>query len=149
MPTSKHKRSTRREVQSRYATITDWNPSLTVLTRKQRGLPPEREVLHRIKFIGTLEEPLKGVTDLVGTIYPASDVSTGKAAEPCIGSIISMRPAILLAVTFTFDEFSWLLTLAAGNQLAACHFACNEPVRGYAPVFSLSFDKALPPEDER
>lgn len=149
MPTSKHKRSTRREVLFRYAVIDDWRPSLTVLTRKQRGLPPEREVLHNIKFIGTLEEPLRGVSDLEGTIFPATEVSTGNPAEPCIGSIISMRPTISLVVFFSFDEFSWLLTLVAGNQLAACHFSCNAPVRGYAPVFSLSFDKTLPPPEER
>lgn len=149
MLTSKQKRSRHREVLSRYATITEWRPSLTVLTNKPRGLPHERLVLHHINFFGTLEEPLKGVSELAGHIYPGTDVSIGNARIPCIGSIISMRPAVSLVATFTFDEFSWLLTLAAGNQLAACYFSCNEPIRGYAPVFSLSFDKDVPPLDER
>lgn len=149
MPTSKHKRHPRREILSRYATITDWRPSLTVLVRKVRGTVPERETLHSVGFIGTLEEPLNGVSELSGTIFAAPNVALTNAVEPSIGSIISLRPAISLVVSFSFEEFSWLLTLVAGSQLAACYFACEKPVRGHALVLSLSFDKTLTPLDQR
>lgn len=149
MPASKHKRSNRREILSRYATITDWRPSLTVLVRTVRGTLPERETLHNIGFSGTLEDPLKGVTELSGTIFAAPNVSIANAVEPAIGSIISLRPAISLVVSFSFEEFSWLAALIAGNQLAACHFSCSEPFRGSARVHSLSLYKTLPPADER
>ncbi len=149
MPASKHKRHTRREILSRYATITDWRPSLTVLVRKVRGTLPERETLHSVGFSGTLEEPLNGVSELSGTIFAAPNVSLTNTVQPSIGSIISLRPAISLVVSFSFDEFSWLLTLVAGNQLAACYFACEAPLRGQALVHSLSFDKSLTPADQR
>lgn len=145
----KSKTRVRKELLSRYVTITEWRSSLSARVDKQRGRLPDRQTLHCVEFRGRFEEPVKDVSELSGMIFPNDDVSIPTAVEPNIGVIIALRPAVMAVVRFTPEEFSWLLTLVAGNQLAACHLSFSEPVRGKAFVYSLSFDKALPPADER
>lgn len=139
----------RKELLARYVTITDWRTSLSVRADKRRGELPERKTLHCVEFRGQLEEPVNGVSELTGMIFPNEDVSFSPVVEPSIGSIIQLRPAMIVVVTFTPQEFSWLLTLVAGRQLGACHMSFSQPVRGKAFVHSLSFDNELPPADER
>lgn len=139
----------RKEPLARYVTITNWRTSLSVRVDKRRGQLPARDTLHCVEFRGRLEEPVNGVSELTGMIFPNDDVSMSTVVEPNIGTIIQLRPAMMVVVTFTPQEFSWLLTLVAGNQLGAGHMSFSQPVRGKAFVHSLSFDNALPPEDER
>lgn len=134
---------------ARYATITEWRTSLSVRVDRLRGALPARATLHCVEFRGRLEEPVKDVSELSGMIFPNDDVSMSSAVEPNIGVILAIKPAVHAVVNFTPQEFSWLLTLVAGNQLGACHLSFGEPVRGKAFIYSLSFDKELPPADER
>lgn len=134
---------------SRYLTIDQWRPSFSVGVDKPRGLPPERRTLHSLDFTGTLEEPLKGLAAVRGTIFPAKDVAISNADKPCVAVIISIREKIDVVVHVSDEEFTWLLTMVAGKLVRAAYMAFNAPMRGHALVISLSFFGALPPENER
>lgn len=137
------------EILNRYLTIDQWSPSLSVRVDKPRGLPPERQTLHSLDFRGTLEEPLKGITAVHGNIFPAEDVSIANAEKPCVAVIISMREKIDVVAHVSREEFSWLLTMVAGNLVGAAYMAFNAPLRGHALVISLSFFGKLPEAGER
>lgn len=148
MPKTRKTRE-RQEILNRYLTIKQWSPSFSVRVDKPRGLPPERRTLHSLDFTGALEEPLKGLTAVRGTIFPAKDVAVSNAEKPCVAAIISMRETIDVVAHVSQEEFSWLLTMVAGKLLGAAYIAFNTPLRGHALVISLSFFGALLPEDER
>ena len=122
---------------------------MSVGVDKPRGLPPERRTLHSLDFTGTLEEPFKGLTAVRGTIFPAKDVSIANAEKPCVAMIISMREKIDVVAHVSQEEFSWLLTMVAGNLVGAAYMAFNAPLRGHALVVSLSFFGKLPETGER
>ena len=96
-----------------------------------------------------LEEPVKGLTLIDGLIFPDEIDNYPPDAVPCVGTLTSMRKYIQLVITLKPQEFSWLLTMAAGNLLGTCYLSFNEPKRGKAFVNSIAFEKDLPPADER
>ena len=148
MPKTRKTRG-QQEILNRYLTIDQWNPSFSVGVDKPRGLPPERRTQHSLDFIGTLVEPLKGLTAVRGTIFPAKDVAVSNAEKPCVAVIISMREKIDVVAHVSHEEFLWLLTMVGGKLLGAAYMTFNTPLRGHALVISLSFFGALPPEDGR
>lgn len=133
----------------RYARITEWLPSLSVRIDKSRGRLPERVSSHCIQFKAQLEEPVKGLTLIDGMIFPDEVDRYPSVVDPSIGSITFMRDCIQLGVTLTPQEYAWLLTMVAGNLLGACYLSFSQPGRGRAIVYSITFDKDLPPSDER
>ena len=88
-----------------------------------------------LRFMGFLEEPVKGVSPVIGIIFPDADVS--------------LRETVDVVLTVSFQEFSWLLTLASGGGLGACYLHFSQPMRGSARVYSFSFDTKLPPLEDR
>lgn len=135
---------------SRYIRIDEWDFSISVLVRKERGSCPIREPMNCLRFIGFLEEPVKGVSPVIGIIFPEANVSLrGSESDPCIGSIISIRETVDVVLTVSFQEFSWLLTLASGGRLGVCYLHFSQPMRGSARVYSFSFDTKLPPPEDR
>lgn len=134
---------------NRYLIIDQWNPSLSVRVNQPRGLIPERHILHSLDFRGALEEPLNGITAVHGTVFPAEDISIKNAEKPCVAAIISMREKIDVVAHFSREEFSWLLTMVAGNLVGAAYMAFNAPIRRHALVISISFFGQLPEADER
>jgi len=146
----KRKNTSRKETMSRYIKIDEWDFSISVRVRKERGCCPTREPMNWLRFSGLLEEPVKGVTPVIGSIFPEADVSLrGSESDPCVGSIISIRKTVDVVLIVSFQEYSWLLTLASGGQLGACYLHFSQPMRGRALVYSFSFDKELPPIDDR
>lgn len=130
-------------------TIDRWTASLYFSVDKPRGLSPERRTLQCIEFFGTLDEPIKGITRVHGSLFPAEKVTVGQNVEPSVGSIISLREQVDIAAHLTNQEFTWLLTLATGNTLGGAHMAFHKPSYGHALIVSLSFHSELPPADER
>ena len=146
----KRKNTSRKETMSRYIRIDEWDFSISVRVRKDRGSYPTRDPMNCLRFSGLLEEPVKGVTPVIGSIFPEADVSLlGSESDPCVGSIISIRKTVDVVLTVSFQEYSWLLTLASGGQLGACYLHFSQPMRGSARVYSFSFDKELPPLEDR
>lgn len=146
----KKKRSRARETTlGRYARITEWFPYFSVRIDRKRGLPPGRATLHSLHFKAQLEESVKGLTLIDGLIFPDEIDRYPSDAVPCVGTLTSMRDSIQIVVTLTPQEFSWLLTMAAGNLLGACYLSFDPPKRGKAFVLSIAFEKDLPPADER
>lgn len=139
----------RRQTTSRYVTILEWSPSLFIRVEKPRGGYWMRDSLYCLGFRGILEEPIKGISELAGSIFPSADVSLNDHSDPCVGSIISIRDVVQVVLTVSEQEFAWLLTLTAGGLLGACHLHFSEPLRGQARIYSFSFDKVLPPPEER
>ncbi len=139
----------RRKITSRYASIAEWSPSLFIRVEKPRGGYWRRDSLYCLGFKGVLDEAVKGVSELAGSIFPSPDVSLHENPDPCVGSIISIRDDVQVVLTVSEQEFAWLLTLSAGGLLGACHLSFSEPFRGEARVYSFSFDKTLPPPEER
>lgn len=120
---------------------------MSVRVDKPRGLPPERRTLHSLDFTGRLEEPLKGLIAVRGTIFPVKDVSIANAEKPCVAVIISMREKVDVVAHVSQEEFAWLLTMVAGKLLGAAYMAFNTPLRGHALVLSLSFFGTLPNDE--
>lgn len=145
--TSKRARQT--EIFARYMTIDRWSLGMHFSIDKPRGLPPERRTLQCIEFFGTLDEPIKGLTQVHGSIFPSEKVTIAQHIEPSVGSIISLRERVDVVAHLTNQEFTWLLTLATGNALAGAHMAFHKPSYGHAQIVSLSFYSELPSADER
>lgn len=146
----KRKSTRRKETMSRHIRINEWDFSISVRVRKERGSYPTREPMNCLRFHGLLEEPVKGVTPVIGIIFPDADVSLrGIESDPCVGSIISIRETVDVVLTVSFQEYSWLITLASGGQLGVCHLHFSQPMRGSARVYSFSFDTKLPPLEDR
>lgn len=131
----------------RYAKVCEWSPSLFLSYEKLRGGAPFRRSLACIHFVGQLEEPVKGVAKLSGTIFPSKDVSIGGDVLPSVGSIIAIRNAVEVVLTVTEQEFSWIQTWAAGNLIDACQLSFTHPMRGKALITSFSFQTSPSPED--
>jgi hypothetical protein len=137
------------EILSRYISIDRWSASLHFSVEKPRGLPPERRTLRCLEFFGTLDEPLKGLTDVRGSIFPADEVTVGRNVEPSVASILSLREWVDIATHVTNQEFTWLLTMATGNALGGAYMAFRKPRYGHALIISLSFSSQLPLVEER
>lgn len=137
------------EILSRYISIDRWSASLHFSVDKPRGLPPERRTLRCLEFFGTLDDPVKGLTEVRGSIFPADDVTVGRNVEPSVASILSLREWVDIGTHVTHEEFGWLLTMAAGNSLRGGYMAFRKPHYGRAFIVSLSFYSQLPPIDER
>ncbi|MDO8768489.1 MAG: phage integrase N-terminal SAM-like domain-containing protein [Burkholderiaceae bacterium] len=116
-------------------------PALRDALRLRRySLKTEKAYLHWVKrYIrfhrmrhpkDSLADFLKASGHAPGQTIHAQDTRRTPTVEPNIGAIIQLRPAMIVVVTFTPQEFSWLLTLVAGNQLGACHLSFSQPVRG-------------------
>lgn len=148
---SKPKQKAKRpdEIQSRYMTIGRWSASMYFSVDKPRGLPPERRTLQCIEFFGTLDEPIKGLTQVHGSLFPAEKVAIGRDVDPSVGSIQSLQERVEIAAHLTNQEYSWLLILAAGKALEGAHMAFHKPSYGHALIVSLSFYSQLPPAEER
>lgn len=136
------------EVQGRYASIDEWSPMLSIGINKPRGSSPFRWPLISLDFKGRLLEPIRGVTDLSGAIFPSNDVEFRPDVEPAVGSIISIRETVQVVATLTEQEFSWLVCMASGNLLGVCYISFTTPIRGRALVRSISFQRNLPPPDD-
>jgi hypothetical protein len=146
----KKRRSLSRETTlSRYARITAWRPSLSIRIDQKRGCPAERATCHCLQFLAQLEEPVKELTLIDGMIFVEGSDYYPPDVVRCVGSITAMRDCIQLGVTLKPQEYSWLLTMVAGNLLGACYLSFSPPKRGKAFIQSISFDKDLPPPDER
>ena len=146
----KQKNTRRKETMSRYIRIDEWDFSISVRVQKNRGSCPTREPMNWLRFSGLLEEPVKGVTPVIGIIFPEADVSLrGSESDPCVGSIMSIRKTVDVVLIVSFQVYSWLLTLASGGQLGSCYLHFSQPMRGSARIYSFSFDTRLPPLEDR
>lgn len=144
---SQPKQKTKRPeaILSSYMTIDRWSASMYFSVDEPRKLRPERRALQCIEFFGTLDEPIKGLTQVHGSLFPTEKVTIGQDADPSVGSIQSLRERVEIAAHLTNQEYSWLLTLAAGKALGAAHMAFHKPSHGQALIVSLSFYSQLPP----
>lgn len=80
----KRKKASRKETMSRYIRIDEWDFSISVRVQKERGSCPTRKPMNCLQFSGLLEEPVKGVTPVIGSIFPEADVSLRDGeSDPC------------------------------------------------------------------
>lgn len=147
MSQTKKQHTRRRELLSRYGRVTNWHASLREHADRPRGRPPARESRATVLIEGEFTEPVGGVTRFLIQVSPAEKPELGNAEVPNVGVFISVKPEFQGVVDMTDGRFHELLTLAASNRLAWCHFAFTTPYRRSAFIVSIDFT-TQPPDDE-
>lgn len=132
-------RAKQTEILVRHLTIDRCSVAFHFSVDERRSLPPERRTLECIEFFATLNEPIKGLKQVRGSIFPEEKVTIGQNVEPSVGSILSLRQYVDIATHVSCREFGWLITLAVGNGLNGAHMAFHKPSYGRALIKSLSF----------
>lgn len=138
----------RQETVSRYILVTDSRADVSVRIDHERGLPPCRVDSSTIELLGSLHEPVDGVTQASVMVFPARDVSLGAGVHLSIGSVLSTKPVFQAALHLPENEFSRLWALVAANQVKSCHILFTQPYRRHAYIVNINFSSGLPDEED-
>jgi hypothetical protein len=104
-----------------------------------RGEEPDVESGPWLELLGTLNEPVKGVTQVRISLYPREPVVIGSARPASIGAIIGLKPEMSVVISWSEREFDrlWSMALAGHLKFAYLHFTM--PRYGTGLVVSASF----------
>lgn len=78
---------------SRNIKISSFRGSVRIHAVHRSCEEPEIESGPWLKLRGTLEEPVKGVRDVVLSLYPRDKLEVGTARPASVGAIIATKPA--------------------------------------------------------
>ena len=119
--------------------------SLTVRIRAvhPKGDEPEIDSQPWLQLKGVLTEPVKGVRDVVISLYPKDKLEVGTARPASCGAIIRARPELQFVMTWPQHEFDRLWTMVLGNRLTHGHFYFTKPHYNAGLVVSASFSSEL------
>ena len=142
----RHKKRKKRDILSRFGTVTSWDLSVFVYSEK-RSATAERQALISLVLKGTLVEPVRNTTAFGLTVFPCADPELGNAEIPSVGSIIAMKPVLNAVVQLAYEEFQVVMALATAGRLVSVRLSFQEPRYGSALIASCSFS-SQPPEEE-
>ena len=119
--------------------------SLTVRIRAvhAKGAAPEIDTQPWLQLKGVLTEPVKGVRDVVISLYPKDKLEVGTARPASCGAIIRARPELQFVITWPQHEFDRLWGLVLGNRLTHGHFYITKPHYNTGLIVSASFSSEL------
>lgn len=129
----------RREMLARNAEITSFALRVSAGAEERRGEEPEIESGARLELRGRLEEPVKGVEDVLISIYPQDKVQIGTARPPSVGVIIGLKPEMSVVLPWLDRDFDRLWALALAGRARFAYFCFTEPRYGKGFVVSASF----------
>lgn len=125
------------ELLLRTATLSSACASVNVGASERRGEPPRIGGRHWLIFRGTLDEPVKKMSDVQFTIHGEEHPEPGPAKPASVGAVVQMRPHVTVAVKVPAVEFDRLWTAAA--LIKHAHFWFTKPHYGTALVTSVMF----------
>lgn len=140
------RKAKKRDITSRYGTVTSWDTSVFIYVDK-RGGQTERRTLISLGLKGDLLKPVRNITGFELNAFPDKEPKLGNAEIPSVGSIIATRPLVSAVVNLSEQEFQVVLALATSGQLASVRLSFQEPRYGSALIVSCSFS-SQPPEEE-
>ena len=119
--------------------------SLTVRIRAvhRKGDEPEIESQPWLQLKGVLTETVKGVRDVVISLYPRDRIEIGTARPASCGAIIRARPELQVVITWPQQEFDRVWSMVLGNRLTHAHFYFTKPHYNTGLVVNASFSSEL------
>lgn len=105
----------------------------------RRGEEPEMESQPWLELRGTLEEPVKGVQDVVISMYPRDKLEVGTAKPASVGATIGMKPRMEIVLTWSHVEFDRARTLVLSGALKHGYLHFTTPHYSSGLVVSASF----------
>lgn len=120
----KRRGSRRPEMLARNAEITSFACRVSAGAEERRGEEPEIESGAWLELRGRLDEPVKGVEDVLISIYPKDNVEVGPARPASVGVIIGLKPEMSVVLPSLHRDFDrlWALTLAGRARFAYFYF---------------------------
>ena len=97
----------------------------------------------RVELTGTMDEPIRGISEVELVIYAADDPRPGKDPEPWIGLVHGVKPVIRPAIFVSHRDFDRVFTLAMSGELKHVHLVMIPPRYQTAFVTSVSFSTHL------
>jgi hypothetical protein len=137
----------RPEVLSRSVKVVETETRIWICAHKPRGANPVVESRPWLGLRGTMNEPVRGVSDIEINLYPDAKVESEPKHAECIGAVIDVKPLLNLVVAASSSAFDLIWALALSGQLkhASCTF--TKPHYRSAQVTSLSVSNK-PESDE-
>jgi hypothetical protein len=135
----KKRRARRGETISRSVEISTFSASVRLNVDAPREPDPQIEAKPWLELRGTMSEPVREVHEIEFSVYPDPRTSVGTARPPGVGSIIQVRPRLVVVVSFTDSDFDRVWSLALSGHLTHAHIIFTEPHYNKARVTNLSF----------
>jgi hypothetical protein len=92
-----------------------------------------------LELRGHLEEPFRGVADVLISMYPQDKVHVGTPRPASVGSLIGLKPEMSVVLPWLHRDFDWLWALAVSGQIGFAHITFTKPHYGRALVVNASF----------
>jgi hypothetical protein len=143
-PTTRHKRkptrkTNRPEIIWRNLEFSSFEMSVRLHASHPRGEEPFIESKPWLEVRGTAAEPVKGVKDVVVSMYPEDTLVVGPVRPASCGAIIGVRPALHFVLSWSHLDFDRVWSMALAGRLTHGHFAFTKPHYGGGHVVSASF----------
>ncbi len=134
------RRSARRaEHLSRTVAISSVSARVGIRVDQRPRKEPEIESGPWLELRGTLDEPLKGVQDVLCSLYPENEPQIGPARPAGIGAVIGIKPRMSVVVSWSHRDFDRLWAMALAEQLHFADLLFTKPHYGKARVMNASF----------
>lgn len=114
-------------------------PRVGVHPMTERGAPPYLESSSWLDVKGTLDSPVKGVSDIAFGVYPREALVVGSARPVAVGAIIGIRETVDAVVPLLPADFDRLWNLALSGHLRFASLTLTPPKYGRALVVNTSF----------
>lgn len=92
---------------------------------------------------GKLSERVKGVDDVVISMFPEDKLVIGPKGPAPIGAIIGLKPEVSVVLSWTHMDFDRVLSIALAGQLKFAYLCFTKPQYGKSLVVSASFSNEL------
>ena len=93
----------------------------------RRGEDPLIETGPWLELRGSLDAPVKEVSDELISMFPEDEVRLGTRQPASVGAVIALRPEISVVLTWEHREFDRLWTLALSARLGCAYLCFTTP----------------------
>lgn len=135
----KRRTTSRPELLQRNVEVTSVSARMATRVDHPRGQEPYIECGPWLELRGTLDEPVKGVSDVLISMYPEDEVRVGTRRPASVGAIIGLKPKMSVVLTWPHREFDRLWALALSGRLGFAYLCFTPTHYGKAGVVNASF----------
>jgi hypothetical protein len=147
-------RATRQEAELLLRDVVIESFRASVGARVEEGQCPDRRIVSGpcLDLYGRLGDPVKGVKEVLITLYPDDVPGVGHGRSAAIGSCIGLKPQMTVVLPWSRWDFGSMWALALSGHLRFASLCFTQPRYGKGQVVSASFstwreeeDSAIPP----